>query len=139
MLILENIKVDDAGWYACYVNGTKTPIIAGAKLDVVKSTMHYIFYTTLLIIVPYSLSAHFIFVLLHQNLDTDENDQDSEKGDDGYAIDRHGKTGYYDAAEDSTVPKFTKIDNMHRVVAKPAGNMLRLKCTAEGKCLLFIG
>uniref|UniRef100_A0A2S2Q3V2 receptor protein-tyrosine kinase n=1 Tax=Sipha flava TaxID=143950 RepID=A0A2S2Q3V2_9HEMI len=100
VLILENIKIDDIGWYACYINGTKTPIMAGAKLDVVKNT--------------------------------DDNDQESEKGDDGETVDHHGKTGYYDAAEDSTAPKFTKIDNMHRVVAKPAGNMLRLKCTAEG-------
>lgn len=32
-------------------------------------------------------------------------------------------------------PRFTKLDKMHRVVAKPAGNMMRLKCPAEGNTL----
>jgi hypothetical protein len=79
----------------------------------------------------------FIIVSSYQFKDTDDNDQESEKGDDGETVDHHGKTGYYDAAEDSTAPKFTKIDNMHRVVAKPAGNMLRLKCTAEGTSQVY--
>jgi len=38
VLVLENVTVDDAGWYACYTNGTKTRIMTGAKLDVDKCT-----------------------------------------------------------------------------------------------------
>lgn len=34
---------------------------------------------------------------------------------------------------DNMPPRFTKPDNMHPTVAKPAGNMMRLKCPAEGK------
>lgn len=34
VLILENVTTEDAGWYACYTNGTKTRIMTGAKLDV---------------------------------------------------------------------------------------------------------
>lgn len=44
------------------------------------------------------------------------------------------KIGYYNATENLTAPKFTKFENMHRVIAKPAGNMLKLKCAAEGEC-----
>lgn len=43
-----------------------------------------------------------------------------------------GAAGSYNSTEQPTPPRFTKMDKMHRVVAKPAGNMLRLKCPAEG-------
>ena len=41
--------------------------------------------------------------------------------------------GEYNETVPQTLPNFTKPGNMNRVVAKPAGNMLRLKCPAEGK------
>lgn len=53
--------------------------------------------------------------------------------EDGEVVDSTRKTGHYSVTENSTAPKFTKYDNMHRVIAKPAGNMLKLKCAAEGK------
>jgi hypothetical protein len=41
--------------------------------------------------------------------------------------------GEYNETVPQMPPRFTKPGNMNRVVAKPAGNMLRLKCPAEGK------
>jgi len=41
--------------------------------------------------------------------------------------------GDYNETVPQMPPRFTKPGNMNRVVAKPAGNMLRLKCPAEGK------
>ena len=41
--------------------------------------------------------------------------------------------GEYNETVPQMPPHFTKPGNMNRVVAKPAGNMLRLKCPAEGK------
>ena len=40
--------------------------------------------------------------------------------------------GDYNETVPQTAPRFTKPANMHPAVAKPAGNMLRLKCPAEG-------
>ncbi|KDR22672.1 Basic fibroblast growth factor receptor 1, partial [Zootermopsis nevadensis] len=40
--------------------------------------------------------------------------------------------GEYNETVPQMPPRFTKPGNMNRVVAKPAGNMLRLKCPAEG-------
>lgn len=54
-----------------------------------------------------------------------------------------GAAGSYNSTEQPMPPRFTKMDKMHRVVAKPAGNMLRLKCPAEGiyqlnkPCVMF--
>lgn len=63
----------------------------------------------------------------------DANDQDSGiEVEDGEIIDNTRKIGFYNATENATAPKFTKLDSMHRVIAKPAGNMLKLKCVAEG-------
>lgn len=42
VLVLENVSIDDAGWYACFINGTKSRIMTGAKLDVDKS-MHLLY------------------------------------------------------------------------------------------------
>ncbi|KAL4112399.1 hypothetical protein QTP88_016198 [Uroleucon formosanum] len=106
VLILEGITVDDAGWYVCYTNGSKTRVMTGAKLDVDKSLVN------------------------------DANDQDSGIDlEDGEIIDNTRKIGFFNATENSTAPKFTKLDSMHRVIAKPAGNMLKLKCVAEGNPL----
>jgi hypothetical protein len=48
--------------------------------------------------------------------------------------------GEYNETVPQMPPRFTKPGNMNRVVAKPAGNMLRLKCPAEGKrcSVLFV-
>lgn len=40
--------------------------------------------------------------------------------------------GEYNETVPQMPPRFTKPGNMNRLVAKPAGNMLRLKCPAEG-------
>ena len=45
--------------------------------------------------------------------------------------------GEYNETVPQMPPRFTKPGNMHRVAAKPAGNMLRLKCPAEGKQCCF--
>lgn len=76
-----------------------------------------------------------LFILILVN---DANDQDSGIDlEDGEIIDNTRKIGFFNATENSTAPKFTKLDSMHRVIAKPAGNMLKLKCVAEGKCQVF--
>jgi len=36
--------------------------------------------------------------------------------------------------EISIAPKFTKLNRMHRGISKNNGNMMELKCEAEGKC-----
>jgi len=36
--------------------------------------------------------------------------------------------------EISIAPKFTKLNRMHRGILKNIGNMMELKCEAEGKC-----
>lgn len=106
VLILEGVTIDDIGWYVCYTNGSKTRVMTGAKLDVDKSLVN------------------------------DPNDQDSGiELEDGEIIDNSRKIGFFNATENSTPPKFTKLDSMHRVIAKPAGNMLKLKCVAEGNPL----
>ncbi|XP_050053861.1 fibroblast growth factor receptor 4-like isoform X1 [Aphis gossypii] len=106
VLILEGVTVDDIGWYVCYTNGSKTRVMTGAKLDVDKSLVN------------------------------DLNDQDSGiELEDGEIIDNSRKIGFFNSTENSTPPKFTRFDSMHRVIAKPAGNMLKLKCAAEGNPL----
>ncbi|KAF4517189.1 hypothetical protein B566_EDAN005621 [Ephemera danica] len=42
------------------------------------------------------------------------------------------ETGTVDETEELRAPYFPKLDKMHRSVIKPAGNMIRLKCNAEG-------
>ncbi|XP_026814661.1 fibroblast growth factor receptor homolog 1-like isoform X2 [Rhopalosiphum maidis] len=106
VLVLEGVTVDDVGWYVCYTNGSKTRVMTGAKLEVDKSLIN------------------------------DGNDQDSGiEVEDGEIVDNSRKIGFFNATENSTPPKFTKLDSMHRVIAKPAGNMLKLKCVAEGNPL----
>lgn len=79
----------------------------------------------------YHVSLHFFFCFV---ADIDANDQDSGiEAEDGEAVDNSRKIGYYNATENSTAPKFIKLENMHKMVVKPAGNMMKLKCAAEGK------
>lgn len=40
--------------------------------------------------------------------------------------------GSYNSTELKTKPRFTKPDKMRRVWVRPAGNMLKLKCPADG-------
>lgn len=40
--------------------------------------------------------------------------------------------GSFNSTESRTKPKFTKPDQMHKICVKPAGNMIKLKCPAEG-------
>jgi len=76
-----------------------------------------------------------LFNFLILILVNDPNDQDSGiELEDGEIIDNSKKIGFFNATENSTPPKFTRLDSMHRVIAKPAGNMLKLKCAAEGNC-----
>lgn len=42
------------------------------------------------------------------------------------------KPGTFDESKPKSKPKFVKPDDMHRVVLKPAGNLIKLKCLAEG-------
>ncbi|KAF4517186.1 hypothetical protein B566_EDAN005618 [Ephemera danica] len=42
------------------------------------------------------------------------------------------KTGTVDETEELRAPYFPKLDKMHRSVIRPGGNMIRLKCNAEG-------
>lgn len=35
--------------------------------------------------------------------------------------------------EDSGFPMFTKSEDMTRLIAKPSGNMVRMRCAAKGK------
>ncbi|VVC24470.1 Hypothetical protein CINCED_3A009612 [Cinara cedri] len=105
VLILENITADDAGWYACYINGTKTRIMTGAKL------------------------------IVDKNIDVNDPQDSGVDVEDSEVIENPRKIGYYNATENSTIPKFVKFENMHKFMAKPAGNMLKLKCAAEGNPL----
>lgn len=74
-----------------------------------------------------------LFNFLILILVNDLNDQDSGiELEDGEIIDNSRKIGFFNSTENSTPPKFTRFDSMHRVIAKPAGNMLKLKCAAEG-------
>lgn len=58
-------------------------------------------------------------------LDSDSDDLEGHGGA-GMAAGSHNLTGQ------DMPPRFTRLDKMPRVVAKPAGNMMRLKCPAEG-------
>lgn len=81
-----------------------------------------------------------VLFILFLILDIDANDQNSglEVEDEGVVENARKPPTYNNETESSMAPKFTKLDKMHRVVAKPAGNMLKLKCVAEGE-LKFYG
>uniref|UniRef100_A0A1B6CPE6 receptor protein-tyrosine kinase n=1 Tax=Clastoptera arizonana TaxID=38151 RepID=A0A1B6CPE6_9HEMI len=49
-----------------------------------------------------------------------------------YSNNRKTVVGAFNPALKPMAPRFIKPDQMHRVVAKPAGNMVRLRCLAEG-------
>lgn len=39
----------------------------------------------------------------------------------------------YEESEAEDAPHFTHPDDMHRFLAKPSGNMVRIRCSAKGK------
>lgn len=65
-------------------------------------------------------------------LDNDDQDSGTEVEDEE-AVDNSRKIGYYNSTESVAAPKFTKYASMRKMIAKPAGNMLKLRCVAEGK------
>ncbi|XP_075223226.1 fibroblast growth factor receptor homolog 1-like isoform X2 [Lycorma delicatula] len=79
-LLLQDIKIEDKGWYSCLVSSPRGKELRSAWLQ----------------------------------------------------VNSEGNPGSLNDNETLKPPRFTKIDQMHRFVAKPAGNMLRLKCPAEG-------
>lgn len=60
---------------------------------------------------------------LVQPTDSDDSDKD---------LDVQSTAGSFKSTELRTKPKFTKMDQMHKICVKPAGNMVKLKCPAEG-------
>lgn len=59
-----------------------------------------------------------------------------EDSHDAEAADKDGpmsKPGSYNSTEKAMAPVFSRHDRLVRVIPKPAGNMIRLKCPAEGK------
>lgn len=55
-----------------------------------------------------------------------------EDGADSEDADVQTTAGSFNSTELRTKPKFTRMDKMYRVMAKPAGNMVKLKCQASG-------
>jgi hypothetical protein len=94
-LSFKNIEHSNQGRYACLISGSTENGLFSKWCNITLTT----YKSTKLDVVK----------------NTDDKDQDTEKGDDGEAV-----------------PRFTKISNMHRVITKPAGNMMRFKCSAEG-------
>jgi hypothetical protein len=71
-----------------------------------------------------------IFCKVSENLTPVSQLNDQE---DSHDTETNRVAGEYNETVPQMRPRFTKPGNMNRVVAKPAGNMLRLKCPAEGK------
>lgn len=61
----------------------------------------------------------------HALVDSDSDDIDT--------ADKELTAGAHNSTSQDMPPRFSKLDNMHRNVVKPAGNMMRLKCPAEGE------
>nr|CAD7198813.1 unnamed protein product [Timema douglasi] len=101
-LVLEAVNFDDEGWYTCVVCTSTECYDAG---------------TSRLFVQPRLVSMSLV-----EDLE-DSHDAEKEGG---------STAGSYNATSQTMAPKFVRPDKMHYVVAKPAGNMLRLKCPAEG-------
>lgn len=61
----------------------------------------------------------------HALVDSDIDDIDT--------ADKDLMAGAHNSTSQDMPPRFSKLDKMHRIVVKPAGNMMRLKCPAEGE------
>ncbi|XP_046685645.1 fibroblast growth factor receptor homolog 1-like isoform X2 [Homalodisca vitripennis] len=104
-LVLENLHMSDNGWYTCMVTTPRGTDYSSVWLQVAQAGEE-------------SVSPSLALV------DTDTEDLDT--GDKQWTAGAHNTTGI------DTAPHFTRLDKMHRIVVKPAGNMMRLKCPAEG-------
>jgi hypothetical protein len=72
----------------------------------------------------------FLFHQVPENLTAVSHLNDQE---DSHDTETNRVAGEYNETVPQMPPRFTKPGNMNRMMAKPAGNMLRLKCPAEGK------
>ncbi|PNF41482.1 hypothetical protein B7P43_G13295, partial [Cryptotermes secundus] len=102
ILTLRNVTHEDAGWYTCVANNAFGITFASAYLRVVD--------------IPDNLTP-----VSHLNDQEDSHDTETNR-----------VAGEYNETVPQMPPRFTKPGNMNRMIAKPAGNMLRLKCPAEG-------
>ncbi|XP_068085907.1 fibroblast growth factor receptor 3 [Anabrus simplex] len=106
-LVLEDVTIDDNGWYSCIVCSPHCRIWGTAWLNVLTDLGP-----------PLSLQI------------TDLEDSHDSEGDNEKEQNASPKTGFYDSTQALKAPEFTK--RLSKIVAKPAGNMLRLKCPAKG-------
>ncbi|KAI5746919.1 hypothetical protein M8J77_009049 [Diaphorina citri] len=104
-LQLDDIGPEDEGWYMCYVS------YGSGKLAYSKAW---------LTVLPDDGSTPSSKV----RVESDNADKDHGESNE--------KSGTYDEQKPKSKPKFTKPDIMHVNEIKPAGNMLKLKCPAEG-------
>uniref|UniRef100_A0AAG5CXG3 receptor protein-tyrosine kinase n=1 Tax=Anopheles atroparvus TaxID=41427 RepID=A0AAG5CXG3_ANOAO len=74
----------------------------------------------------------------HPDEDGDEDDHDGDDDVDGPTVGGHGTEDSTGAVNDSSnplldrAPSFTKEEHMPKLVPKPTGNMVRLRCPADG-------
>ncbi|XP_063221678.1 fibroblast growth factor receptor 3-like isoform X2 [Bacillus rossius redtenbacheri] len=104
LLTVKDVMEDDEAWYTCVVCTSEECRDAGS---------------TKLQVQPRLVSMSLVEEL--------EDPHDADKDGDSSST-----AGSYNATEQARPPTFLKQDKMHRVVAKPAGNMMRLKCPADG-------
>uniref|UniRef100_A0A8D8VDX5 receptor protein-tyrosine kinase n=1 Tax=Cacopsylla melanoneura TaxID=428564 RepID=A0A8D8VDX5_9HEMI len=102
-LVLDNVSDEDVGWYLCYVKyGPGKIAHSSAWLSVI--------------------------------LDDGSVASSSTPKEKSHKSEHHQNKnpGTYDPNRKRTEPNFTKTDQMHPLVMKPAGNMLKLLCAASG-------
>ncbi|KAK6635683.1 hypothetical protein RUM44_000937 [Polyplax serrata] len=102
-LTLKNITHDCEGWYTCLTADGPQITAASAYLHVVDT------------------------LLPSMSLVEPSDSEDTEKEPEVQTT-----VGSFNSTESRTKPKFTKPDQMHKICVKPAGNMIKLKCPAEG-------
>ncbi|KAJ9581128.1 hypothetical protein L9F63_023694, partial [Diploptera punctata] len=135
-LILENLNLSDAGNYTCIVCNIMGCINSTTKLDVVSGELSFPFFLNSLVdsyqiplLRVYRKHDRSLQVTSPENmrsLSMMSNDHEENTSDPS------PKPGEYNDTVPRTPPQFSKPTIMHPAVAKPAGNMLRLKCPAEG-------
>lgn len=62
---------------------------------------------------------------------------DNDNGEDDHVDDNQDLIKAQDYDEEDNLPRFTSSD-MSKIVAKPSGNMVRLRCQATGKSFAFL-
>lgn len=81
--------------------------------------------------VTHLILNHCIVVVNNPSLDGGSDvDGDETPDDDSHDDHDHGNSGFYDNNATAQAPKFTK--KLLSTQVKPAGNMVRMKCPAEG-------